>query len=76
MTATKVARVLAILSLPKPVLSGAFDFAMRDVIGRVRPANYYYCLRQGGTDCLDGPESRRSFPSGHFTETTTATARL
>jgi membrane-associated phospholipid phosphatase len=56
-------------------LSGAFDFAMRDVIGRVRPANYY-CLRQGGTDCLDGPESRRSFPSGHFTETTTATALI
>ena len=56
-------------------LSGAFDFAARDAVGRVRPGNYE-CLRDGGTNCLNGPETRRSFPSGHFTETSTATALI
>ncbi len=58
-------------------LSGAFDFAARDLVGRVRPSNQE-CLDSGGTrtGCLRGPETRRSFPSGHVTETTTATALL
>jgi membrane-associated phospholipid phosphatase len=56
-------------------LSGAFDFALRDIVGRVRPSNYE-CLTSGGSGCLNGPETRRSFPSGHFTETSTATALI
>jgi membrane-associated phospholipid phosphatase len=56
-------------------LSGAFDIAVRDAVGRVRPANYD-CLVQGGRNCLDGPETTRSFPSGHFSETSTAAALI
>lgn len=56
-------------------LSGAVDFALRDSIARVRPWNTG-CLQQGGTDCLSTPEATRSFPSGHVSETTTATALL
>ncbi len=56
-------------------LSGAFDFAARDITGRVRPLNYE-CLQAGRGNCLTGPEDTRSFPSGHFTETTTATALI
>lgn len=58
-------------------LSGAFDFAARDIVGRVRPLNYA-CLQAGGSqsDCIYKPEDPRSFPSGHFTETTTATALI
>lgn len=56
-------------------VSAAVDIAIRDAVGRVRPGNYE-CLEQGGTDCLNGPEATRSFPSGHFTETSTATALI
>ncbi len=56
-------------------LSGAVDFALRDSIARLRPWNTD-CLDRGGTDCLNGPEATRSFPSGHVSETTTATALL
>lgn len=58
-------------------LSGATDLVLRDIFGRVRPGNYE-CLQAGGTtqECLSGPETVRSFPSGHFTETSTATALI
>jgi membrane-associated phospholipid phosphatase len=56
-------------------ISAAVDITIRDVVGRVRPANYE-CLVHGGTDCLNGPETTRSFPSGHFSETSTATALI
>jgi membrane-associated phospholipid phosphatase len=56
-------------------LSGAADFALRDSVARLRPANTE-CLAQGGTNCLVGPEVTRSFPSGHVAETTTATALI
>jgi membrane-associated phospholipid phosphatase len=56
-------------------LSAATDFALRDIIARVRPIETE-CIDQGGTSCLNGPESTRSFPSGHVSETTTATALI
>jgi membrane-associated phospholipid phosphatase len=56
-------------------LSAAFDFALRDTVARVRPYNTD-CLAQGGNNCNTGPEWTRSFPSGHVSETTTATALI
>jgi len=58
-------------------LSGAVDFALRDSVARLRPWNTD-CLNQGGADatCLNGPEATRSFPSGHVSETSTATALI
>jgi membrane-associated phospholipid phosphatase len=56
-------------------LSAAVDFAVRDSVARLRPYNTQ-CLRDGGTNCLNGPEATRSFPSGHVSETTTATALI
>jgi membrane-associated phospholipid phosphatase len=56
-------------------LSGAVDFALRDSVARLRPGNTH-CLDHGGTDCLNSPEATRSFPSGHISETTTATALI
>ena len=52
-------------------LTGAADLALRDAIGRARPRTTD-CLAQGRDDCLDDPESTRSFPGGHFAETTAA----
>lgn len=58
-------------------LSAAADFTLRDTVNRLRPYNTQ-CLDQGGTTaaCLNGPEATRSFPSGHMSETTTATALI
>lgn len=56
-------------------LSGAIEIGLRDAIGRVRPAAYQ-CLTDGGTHCLDAPETTRSFPSGHFVETSASAALL
>lgn len=56
-------------------LSATVDFAMRDAIARLRPGSTE-CLDQGGTNCLSSPEATRSFPSGHVSETTTATALI
>jgi membrane-associated phospholipid phosphatase len=56
-------------------LSGAVDIALRDSFSRLRPWNTQ-CLDAGGTHCFDGPEATRSFPSGHVSETTTATALI
>jgi membrane-associated phospholipid phosphatase len=56
-------------------LASAVDFAMRDIVARLRPRDSA-CLAQGRTDCLDTPESTRSFPSGHVAETSTATALI
>ena len=51
-------------------LAGAVDLALRDIAGRARPP-VYDCIHAGGADCVDNPESVRSFPGGH---TLTATA--
>lgn len=56
-------------------LSGAADLSLRDSISRLRPGNTD-CLNAGGTNCLNGPEASRSFPSGHVSETSTATALI
>jgi len=52
-------------------LAGAVDGAIRDIAGRARP-DIYDCLQQGGAHCLDSPESTRSFPGGHFANSTAA----
>jgi membrane-associated phospholipid phosphatase len=52
-------------------LTGAVDLALRDSIGRARPRTSD-CLAQGQNDCLVDTESTRSFPGGHFAQTTAA----
>jgi hypothetical protein len=56
-------------------LSSVVDFTMRDVVARVRPIAQE-CLDRHGTNCLDTAEATRSFPSGHVSETSTATALI
>jgi membrane-associated phospholipid phosphatase len=56
-------------------LSAVTDFTMRDAVARVRPIDQE-CLDSHGTNCLASPESTRSFPSGHVSETSTATALI
>jgi membrane-associated phospholipid phosphatase len=56
-------------------LSSVVDFTLRDVVARVRPINQT-CLDRDGTNCLDSPEATRAFPSGHVSETSTATALI
>jgi membrane-associated phospholipid phosphatase len=51
------------------IVAGAVDAALRDLAGRARPY-VYDCLRQGGANCLESPESTRSFPGGHFANST------
>jgi membrane-associated phospholipid phosphatase len=56
-------------------LSAVADFTMRDIVARVRPIDQE-CLDSHGSNCLSSPESTRSFPSGHVSETSTATALI
>lgn len=56
-------------------LAASVDFALRDVIARTRPYNTD-CLAQSGSNCTSTPELTRAFPSGHVSETTTATALI
>ena len=56
-------------------LSAVADFTIRDVVARVRPINQE-CIDAHGTNCLSSPETTRSFPSGHVSETSTATALI
>ena len=52
-------------------LAGALDFALRDLVGRARP-QVYDCISKGGTDCVNNPETVRSFPGGHTLTSTAA----
>lgn len=52
-------------------IAGAVDGALRDIAGRARP-DVYDCLQSGRTDCLQPVESTRSFPGGHFLNSTAA----
>lgn len=56
-------------------VSGAADFALRDVIARTRPYNTD-CYEHGNCNWATGPEATRAFPSGHVAETTTGTALI
>lgn len=51
--------------------SAALDIGLRDLAGRARPF-VWECLEKGGADCLYGPEAVRSFPGGHFLNSTAA----
>ncbi len=51
------------------ILTGAVDAGLRDLAGRARPY-VYDCLRRGQANCLRRPEDTRSFPGGHFANST------
>ncbi|HVY45696.1 MAG TPA: phosphatase PAP2 family protein [Minicystis sp.] len=53
------------------LVASSIDFGVRDLAGRARP-DVWACLRRGGRDCVDSPEAVRSFPGGHFLNSTTA----
>jgi membrane-associated phospholipid phosphatase len=52
-------------------LAGAVDLGLRDLVGRARPETYD-CIQSGNTNCIDGPETVRSFPGGHTVIATAA----
>ena len=52
-------------------VTAALDLALRDLAGRARPF-VWECIERGGTDCIYGPEAVRSFPGGHFLNSTAA----
>ncbi len=56
-------------------LASSIDMALRDTVGRVRPQDSDCLAAGGGSACLN-PESVRSFPSGHFVETTTGASLI
>jgi membrane-associated phospholipid phosphatase len=56
-------------------VAGAADMAIRDLVGRARPY-VSDCLAHGGTGCLSGVESTRSFPGGHIVNSTAASVLL
>ncbi len=52
-------------------VAAALDLGLRNLAGRARPLTYD-CLSHGGTNCLDGVETTRSFPGGHLINATAA----
>jgi membrane-associated phospholipid phosphatase len=56
-------------------VASSVDMALRDTVGRARPNDSDCLAAGGGSKCLD-PESVRSFPSGHFVETTTGASLI
>jgi membrane-associated phospholipid phosphatase len=55
--------------------ASSVDMALRDTVGRARPNDSDCLAAGGGSKCLN-PESVRSFPSGHFVETTTGASLI